>query len=220
LKGAAVATEQKSLLTYLHDLQKRLAPLPPAQLWAFSAACAERQWPIYARAAASRHWDRRVDLRTALDHVWDWVGGAGPRPHDSVPGCDQAGFMDDTGGIDRTFEFESEADAGAAQAWLTLWTLTQGIAADNPGECYHLAQGGMNLIHSFVSDYELPPLDAGADRDAAADAHELVRNAMSQQEGDLDLVTATADVPAIAAELRARASAQSILMDRWYPAVP
>lgn len=202
--------------TYMLQLRDRVSSLPEAQTWAFGVASLERQWPIYARAAEGRPWDHRPELRGVLDRLWAWVAG-GQRPHGILDICEQAQFVDYTGERpDLEYELQNDGEGAAADVIVGFISLAEVVASDEPEECYYVAQKALDLVQAFVYDYELPHLAVGSDSDVIVDQHELVRNAVRQQEDDLALITSTTDVPAIGSQLKTQASSAGILLHRWY----
>ena len=205
------------VLAHLSRLEERLGQVWPDQVYAFDLACVERQWPIYERSARGRPWDRSAALRGGIDAMWDWLRGAA-QPRGFAAVCAEAVFSDTTGGRpDLTYKTVNDAEVHALFFVLHLVDLMESIEEERPEECVIWVRRTLDVVDSFISDYDYPGPNTTADYDALVDQHPLMRNAMDQQNADLALVTRTAEVASIIDQLRVQTSSQSILTDRWFP---
>jgi hypothetical protein len=191
------------LLAHMETVEAAVESLDPKKAYAFGAACAERQWPVYVKASEGKPWEMQSDLRMALDDIWSWLLGSGNRPQGNWQRCENAV-------LDAVNDVENAARTVAG----SFYGLAYGVENDKLRECAQVAVNGLDLIDSFV--YDILNLPVTSENDLLVDQHELIRNEMRRQEDDLKLVVSKPMSPAVIRELRARSLGRSILQDYWY----
>ena len=189
---------------HLERLHSAFSNLEPIQAFAFGAACAERQWPVYARAAAGKVWSREAILRRSLDRVWDWLLRRRGRPEGLAFECERAILE----------EVEDDAAQAASEVATSMYGLAKAIEADAPADCLYVADAGLRLIDSFL--YELLGVPISSDSDRVVHSHELMGIEIKRQQEDLEVLLRGTPFPATIEELRNRSSGASILGEYWY----
>jgi hypothetical protein len=193
----------RPLLAHYEKVEKTVENLDPKKAFAFGAACAERQWPVYVKASEGKPWEKQSDLRKALDDIWSWLLGSGNRPQGNSQRCENAV-------LDAVNNVENAARMVAG----SFYSLAYGVENDKPSVCAQVAVNGLDLIESFV--YEILNLRVTSENDLRVDQHELIKNEMRRQQDDLKLVVSDPMSPALVRELRARSLGESILQNYWF----
>ena len=193
----------RPLLVHYEKVEKTVENLDPKKAFAFGAACAERQWPVYVKASEGKPWEKQSDLRKALDDIWNWLLGSGNRPQGNWQRCENAV-------LDAVNDVENAARMVAG----SFFSLAYGVENDKPSGCVQVAVNGLDLLDSFV--YDLLKLPVNSENDLLVDKHELMRDEMQRQQDDLKLVASDPMSPAVVRELRARSVGRSILQNYWY----
>lgn len=193
---------------HLEKLHSVFPKLEPIQAFAFGAACTERQWPVYARAAAGKVWSRETILRRSLDKVWDWLLRRRGRPEGLAFECERAILE----------EIEDDIAQAASEVATSMYGLAKAIEADAPADCLYVADSGLRLIDSFL--YELLGLPISSDNDRIVHSHELMGIEIKRQQEDLAILLRGTLFPATIEELRSRSNGASVLGEYWYYDVP
>ena len=192
------------LLAHMETVEATVESLDPKKAYAFGAACAERQWPVYVKASEGKPWEMQSDLRMALDDIWRWLLGSGNRPQGIFQRIESAIFEDAV----KDFEIAARMVAGS------FVSLAYGVENDKLSECAQVAVYGLDLIESFV--YDILNLPLTSENDLLVDQHELIRNEMRRQQDDLKFVVSEPMSPEVIRELRARSLGESILQNYWF----
>jgi len=175
----------------------------PQHAFLFAAACAERQWPVYARASEGKPWEMQSVLRGSLDAVWDWLAGRTERPR-LAEQCERAVFDEDS---------DDEEDSGAFSVANSLYGLASIVQEDQPQYSAQSAMSNLDLVDAFV--YDLLDLATSAENDLIVDAHELMQQEIQRQLADLSMLSQPFG-PELVQALRERAQGQSVFGDYWY----
>jgi hypothetical protein len=194
----------RSFLAHIETVKKTIKKLDPKRAFAFGAACAERQWPVYVKASEGKPWEMQSDLRKALDDIWSWLLGSGNRPQGIFQRIEGAIFDDAVKDVENAARIVAGSFVG----------LAYGVENHKLDECAQVAVNGLNLIESFV--YDILNLPVTSENDLLVDQHELMDNEMRRQEDDLKIVVSEPMSPAVIRELRARSLGVSILQNYWF----
>jgi hypothetical protein len=195
----------RPLLQHRHGIEELLRGVSPQHAFLFAAACAERQWPVYARAAAGKPWALPAVLRGSLDAVWDWLLGRRERPR-LAEQCERAIFDENT---------DAEEDNAAFHVANSFYGLAAMVEEDQPQYSAQAAASNLDLVDAFL--YDLLDLPVAAANDLVVDSHELMQREMQRQLADLSALSQPFG-PELVETLRGRARGESLLGDYWYRA--
>src|SRR5262245_28617391 len=200
--GGSPAMATRPLSRHRKRVEDALGKVSSPHAFAFAAACAERLWPVYERAADGEPWAMQDDLRSSLDAIWDWLMGRRERPR-LAEQCERAVFDANS---------DAEEDSAAFQAANSLYGLAAMVEEDQPQYSAQSAVSNLDLLDAFL--YDLLDLPASAESDLLVDGHELMQREMQRQLADLSLLSQPFG-PELVQTLRDRAQRESVLGDYW-----
>ena len=169
----------RPILLHMNAVENALQEVSPQHAFAFAAACAERQWPVYKRASEGKPWEKQAILRSALDAIWDWLLGRDERPR-LADQCESAIFDGDP------VKDEDTAAFYVANSFFGLATI---VEKDQPHHCRQSAVSNLDALDAFL--YELYDLSVCPESDTLVDSHELIQKEMRHQLEDLRTVEGT-----------------------------
>jgi hypothetical protein len=175
------------------------------QAFAFAASCAERQWPVYERAAQGKQWAQPTTLRAAVDAVWGWLLQERGRPHGFAVQCERAILE----------EIEDDLASVASQVANSYYGLLSIVERDHVEDCIQAAKSNLGMIDAFLYE-QLLDMPVSKENDLKVDAHELMRAEMARQGDDLAVLSRGAPMPSVVAQLRERSRGVSVLGQYWY----
>lgn len=195
---------EMNYLKHLSQIEAELPSLNATQVFAFAAACSERQWPVYERASLHRRWSRADALRRALDEVWRWLMLERRRPQGFAAQCEAA-----------ILEKIEDDDANAASRIATsFFGLLKGIETDRQDVCAQVADWNLSFIEDFV--YELLDLPVNAKSDSLVERHDLMQAELVRQREDLAVLRRGHPLPVVIEQVRVRSHGVSILGAYWF----
>jgi hypothetical protein len=201
--GGSPPMPTRPLSLHRKTIEAALGKVSAQHAFAFAAACAERLWPVYERAAEGKPWAMQAVLRSSLDAVWDWLMGQRERPR-LAEQCERAVFDANS---------DAEEDNGAFQAANSVYGLAAIVEQDQPHYSAQSAVSNLDLLDAFL--YDLLDLTVSPENDLIVDGHELMQREMQRQLADLSLLSQLVG-PDLVQTLRDRARGQSVLGDYWY----
>jgi hypothetical protein len=191
------------VLLHRKRAEDALGKVSPPHAFAFVAACAERQWPVYERAAEGKPWANQAVLRSSLDAIWDWLMGRRERPC-LAERCERAVFDANS---------DAEEDSGAFHVTNSFYGLAAIVEEDQPQYSAQSAVSNLDLVDAFL--YDLLDLPGSPENDLLVDGHELMQREMQRQLADLSLLSQPFG-PELVQTLHDRAQGGSVLGDYWY----
>jgi hypothetical protein len=175
------------------------------QAFAIGSACAERQWPVYARASEGKPWGKQIILRSALDDIWDWLLDIHNRPQGIWKPCEEAILE----------EIEDDAASAAREVAGSFLSLSYAVENNSLGDCFQVLCNGLNIVEAFVYE-ELLELPTTTENDLFVDENELLQREVRYQNEDLALILGADSLSLIVCDLLERSKGQSILGEHWY----
>lgn len=194
----------RPILLHMKAVENVLRGVSPQHAFAFAAACAERQWPVYKRACEGKSWEKQAVLRAALDAIWNWLLGRDQRPR-LADQCESAICDDDP---------VKDEDTTAFYVANSFFGLAAIVEKNQPHHCHQSSVSNLDALDAFL--YELYDLSVCPESDTLVDSHELMQKEMRHQLEDLELLKGPF-TPAVVEQLRTRSVGQSILGGYWYP---
>ena len=198
----------RPLLDHLSNVTSRLAHVGEMQSACFAAACVERSWRAYVRAAQGKPWNRGDTLRRTLDTAWSWCSGSGPRPAGLSAAAEGAvDVFDETG-------MQQPSDNAGRHVAVATYNLIASIEERNSEGFSGSAQLNLDFIDAFL--YEYLDLEQSTENDEAVDRHELMNAERNRQTSDLVIVSERWSVPGTVEELRQTSTDANVLGEYWY----
>jgi hypothetical protein len=189
---------------HLDDVKRGLTTLESSQAFGFGAACVEREWPIYERAAQARSWSQAQALRRTLDEIWAWLLRQRGRPRGLARVCEGAILV----------EIEDDTANAASEVATSFFALASIIEDDQKDQVLYAAKANLSFIEAYVSEMlDIVPTPENA---AKIDSHELMQAEMGRQREDLDVLARATPLPSVIEQVRARSQGVSILDSYWF----
>ena len=190
--------------THLEQVARIVPTLAPRAAFAVAAACVERMWPIYERAARNQNVSDAKLLRETLDSIWDWIHGVGARPDGASERCERA-VVEVTP--------RDDATSGALDIAVSFSGLAGIVEDDEPDGARQAARSNLDFLGRYL--YLMLELRGGSEHDLEVYSHPLVEQEIARQMADLRFAQQASDLSQLT-ELRSRSQGVSLLGSSWY----
>lgn len=189
---------------HLERVEATLKDVDGLQAFTFAASCAERQWPVYERAAKGKNWGQSTVLRGALDAIWGWLLQQRERPRGHALQCERAILE----------EIEDVTANTASEVATSFYGLASIVERDQAKHCVQAAKSNLTMIDAFL--YEMLRLPISHENDLKVDSSELMQHERIRQDATLAVLARGTPMPSVVADIRERSLGQSIFGQYWY----
>ena len=189
---------------HLREVEVALRGFGESQAFTLAAACSERQWPVYERAAVGMPWSKADVLRRTLDAVWEWLLRQRGRPRGFARGCEEAVLE----------EIKDDVQNAASEVAGAFYGLASIVEGNRTMDVLYAAKANLSFVEAFLADLlDIEPTEKNA---SAIDSHELMQAEIGRQREDLSALLRGVPMPSVVGEIRAKSAGVSLLGEYWW----